>query len=300
MFDRSSDRGEALKFYIGTGQVIKGWDIGIGSMQLGEKAEIIIKSQYGYGKIGAPPKIPGDATLIFMVEVIQIHDRKPTRWMMSDPELIRVALRMKDDGNLKFKAQKFKEAEGLYRDALVHTETVKNDTKELKDLKKTLLLNIALVSLKSGDNKEVLINCTKALDLDDKAVKGFYLRAQAHAKLHSYEDALSDIKEAIKLSPTDKSLRDEFEKIKEMRRKANETQSKAAKSFFSQGLYNEKEAAITKIEESLPQFDFNNPQVYFDIEIGETEKGRVVFELFKPKVPKTAENFRAICTGEKG
>jgi hypothetical protein len=63
-------------------------------------------------------------------------------------------------------------------------------------------------------------------------------------------------------------LRDEFEKIKELRRKANEAQSKAAKSFFSQGLYNEKEASITKEEKSLPSFDINNPQVYFDIEIG--------------------------------
>ena len=104
VFDRSSDHGEALKFDIGTGQVIKGWDIGIMTMKLGEKAEIIIKSQYGYGKIGAPPKIPGDATLIFTIEVIQIADRKPTRWMMSDPELIRVAMRMKDDGNIRFKA----------------------------------------------------------------------------------------------------------------------------------------------------------------------------------------------------
>ena len=50
---------------------------------------------------------------------------------MSDPELIRVALRMKDDGNLKFKAQKWKEAEGMYRESYVHLETVKNDNKEL-------------------------------------------------------------------------------------------------------------------------------------------------------------------------
>ena len=58
---------------------------------------------------------------------------------MSDPELIQVALRLKDDGNLRFKAQKFKEAEGLYRDALAHIETVKNDNKQLKDLQKIVL-----------------------------------------------------------------------------------------------------------------------------------------------------------------
>lgn len=97
--------------------------------------------------------------------------------MMSDPELIRVALRMKDDGNIKFKAQKFKEAEGLYREALVHLETVKNNNNELQDFKKTVMLNIALVCLKSGDCKETLIICTKALDIDSKAVKGYYLRA---------------------------------------------------------------------------------------------------------------------------
>jgi hypothetical protein len=66
--------------------------------------------------------------------------------------------------------------------------------------------------------------------------------------LHQYDEAISDIKEAIKISPEDKSLRDEFEKIKDFRKKANEAHSKAAKSFFSQGLYHEKEANITKVE----------------------------------------------------
>jgi peptidylprolyl isomerase len=43
-----------------------------------------------------------------------------------------------------------------------------------------------------------------------------------------------------------------------------------------------------------------NPRVFFDITIGGVPKGRIVFELFADKTPKTAENFRALCTGEKG
>ncbi|XP_028765693.1 peptidyl-prolyl cis-trans isomerase-like [Neltuma alba] len=43
-----------------------------------------------------------------------------------------------------------------------------------------------------------------------------------------------------------------------------------------------------------------NPKVFFDITIGDQPAGRVVMELFADTTPKTAENFRALCTGEKG
>jgi cyclophilin family peptidyl-prolyl cis-trans isomerase len=43
-----------------------------------------------------------------------------------------------------------------------------------------------------------------------------------------------------------------------------------------------------------------NPQVFFDLEIAGKKEGRVTFELFADVVPNTAENFRALCTGEKG
>lgn len=43
-----------------------------------------------------------------------------------------------------------------------------------------------------------------------------------------------------------------------------------------------------------------NPVVFFDVTIGGAPAGRIEMELYKDTVPKTAENFRALCTGEKG
>lgn len=44
----------------------------------------------------------------------------------------------------------------------------------------------------------------------------------------------------------------------------------------------------------------SNPRVFFDITINDEPVGRIIMELYKDKTPRTAENFRALCTGEKG
>jgi len=209
-------------------------------MNLGEKAELTITHQYAYGEAGSPPKIPAEATLIFTVELIQISDKRPTRWTMSEAELIAAALRLKEDGNAKFKAHHFKSAEGHYRDAIAHAETVKNETEDLKKLKISILQNMSICTNNTGDFKESIMNCTKAIYIDEKAVKAYYLRSVAFFKSQQLDEASDDIKAAIKLSPSDKNLRTHWELVKKAAAEKNKSRKAALQKFFQEGVYNDK------------------------------------------------------------
>lgn len=58
-------------------------------------------------------------------------------------------------------------------------------------------------------------------------------------------------------------------------------------------------AQLPKVRQ-FSQMAMKNPKVFFDIDVGGVDAGRIVFELRADVVPKTAENFRSLCTGETG
>jgi len=75
VFD-SNKKGKPFTFKLGSGEVIKGWDIGVAGMAVGAERRITIPAHHAYGARGAPPDIPGGATLVFDVKVVEINKGK--------------------------------------------------------------------------------------------------------------------------------------------------------------------------------------------------------------------------------
>lgn len=106
---------------------------------------------------------------------------------------------------------------------------ISDKRQEHQDLRKTCLLNSSVASNKIGDYKITINKCTEVTYIDKANPKCYYLRAQAYSKLKQYDEAINDIKEAIKLSPSDKNLREEFEAIKALKKKEADHEKDMAK-----------------------------------------------------------------------
>jgi len=71
-FDSSHDRNEPLVFKLGAGRVIKGWDEGVAKLHVGDHAILVIPGKLAYGPRGISNVIPPDATLLFVIEVVDV------------------------------------------------------------------------------------------------------------------------------------------------------------------------------------------------------------------------------------
>jgi cyclophilin family peptidyl-prolyl cis-trans isomerase len=100
--------------------------------------------------------------------------------------------------------------------------------------------------------------------------------------------------QAYKLDPKNKAVIKELRALKKVAAAEKaKAKSKFGGAFSKVSMYDEKPVADSDVAHT-------GPKVFFDIEEGGESLGRVVFQLYQDTTPKTAENFRALCTGEKG
>ena len=71
-FDSSVDRDEPFSFVLGASQVIQGWDQGVATLRVGDKARLTIPPELAYGEAGYPGAIPPNATLVFEIELLSV------------------------------------------------------------------------------------------------------------------------------------------------------------------------------------------------------------------------------------
>lgn len=70
---RQIEAGGPFPFVLGTGNVIRGWHVGLVGMKVGGLRRLILPPDLAYGAAGSPPAIPGNATLVFDVELLAVQ-----------------------------------------------------------------------------------------------------------------------------------------------------------------------------------------------------------------------------------
>jgi peptidylprolyl isomerase len=160
-------------------------------------------------------------------------------------------------------------------------------------LKIAIHCNAAAALLRAGRAREAEDNASRALGLAPANAKALFRRGCARRALGELVAAKADLTAAARSEPGDRAIRGELEAlVADMKRDAARERAAFSGLFARAEVYDDKPAPVV--------YKGALPRVFFDVSIGGAPAGRIVMKLFADAVPRTAENFRALCTGEKG
>ena len=204
IYDDSSNT--IYRFTIGKNEVIKGLEIAVLSMNVGEKSNFIIQPNYAYLNNNISSIIPKDAVIYLEIELIKIMEGQKDLRDMDYPEKIARAKQIKEKGSNKYKQNDFLYAKYFYEKAIKYLDNLDINDDEQEDginLLCSILSNLCNCFNKLKDNNSVIEYATKGLNLQ-KLPKYYYFRAIAYVNKNEIDFALNDLDKLKELLKKDK------------------------------------------------------------------------------------------------
>ncbi|KAJ8371575.1 hypothetical protein AAFF_G00307230 [Aldrovandia affinis] len=208
----------SLSFTLGDGDVIQALDLTVQLMELEESALVQADAKYAYGEVGstAPPVPPStDVTLeLRLLEVSEATDLE-----LLPPERIALADRKRERGNVYYQRGDYAFAVNSYAIALQITESSSKvdisaqEEAELLDVKVKCLNNMAATQLKLDHLEAALRSCVSVLAHQPDNVKALFRKGKVLALQGEFTEAIRDLKSALKLEPSNKTIHAELSKL---------------------------------------------------------------------------------------
>ena len=267
-------------------------------------------------KKGAEEGLPVDEDSTVRLTLLEFDKAPVSHEMQDDGERLAHIQSLKENGNNWFKRGDFPRAKRRYESAVYFGEY---ESDEVKASLTPLYGNLAAVASSMKDWPSCIEQCDKVLRRDSSNVKALYRKGVALGKTKEFDDAIACLKKAVALDATNvaskRALRDVVQQKK--------TQQKQLKSTYG-GMFSKLEGFASSNRPKEPRkvddyddlsdedYDLSKPganplapvdhqkglkRAFFDVSIGGMSKGRILMELYDDTVPKTVNNFLAICNG---
>ncbi|EGC37198.1 hypothetical protein DICPUDRAFT_77144 [Dictyostelium purpureum] len=206
LFDSSLQRNLPFTFQLGTSSVVEAIEMAVPTMKVGQEAEIVSTQKYAFGKLGLPPYIPPNVSVIFKIKLLSFKFKQND--YNNFEALITRAKEEKETGNQFYNKTNYKKAIRHYVKGIWilsdPEQTLGINEGEDKLLKETfivLYLNLASCHIKLKDGKRALSTCEKILELGGNTAKFYFRMGQAYALNKQFDSAKRSVIQAIRLEP---------------------------------------------------------------------------------------------------